>query len=223
MKKKMIKLIVALGLMPTAFVKPTLAQEEFVINVADVTPAAPPAPEAVPSTPPAPEAAPPAPSAPPAPTAQADSPSEEKKIDFNAPLVSESQYFQFGCLNSKNITLNALKKMDCALFKRIYNEDPQRAVDQLMLVLLVKRALIGADVGNMPAQDRVDLAYATILGELRKYGRENEVRDYMGLGCGECKDRLIIPSAAALCQILEGVKASIILELYHVKLLFPVG
>jgi hypothetical protein len=217
MKKKMIKLIVAFGLMVTAFVKPTLAQEEFVINVADVTPAAPPAPEAAPSTPPAPEAAPPTP------TAQADSRSEEKKVDFNAPLVSESQYFQLGCLNSKNITLNALKKMDCALFKRIYNEDPQRAVEQLMLVLLVKRALIGADVGNMPAQDRVDLAYATILGELRKYGRENEVRDYMGLGCGECKDRLIIPSAAALCQILEGVKASIILELYHVKLLFPVG
>lgn len=216
MKKKMVKFIVVLGLLLTAFIKPSLAQEEFVINVADVTPATPPAP---PAEPPAPSAAP----APSTPSVQADPPSEEKKIDYHAPLVPESQYFQYGCLNSKNVTLNALKKMDCALFKRIYNEDPQRAVEQLSLILLVKRALIGADVGNMPAQDRVDLAYATILGELRKYGREQEVREYMGLGCGECKDRLIIPSAAALCQILEGVKASIILELYHYKLLFPVG
>jgi hypothetical protein len=216
MKKKNITLLALLGMLIT-FITPSQANDEYLINVADVTPPAPaaaPAPAAPPVAPPAVAAAP------------AVDPNPVKEIDFNKPLVPESQFFQYACLNSKNVTLRTLSEMDCDLFRDMYNEDPQRAVDHLSLLLLIQRVLEGCDVRNMPAQDRVDLAYATILGEIRKYGRNCEARGYMGIGegeCGECKDRLIIPSVGALCQVFEGVKGAILLELYHVHLIFPVS
>jgi hypothetical protein len=146
---------------------------------------------------------------------------EEVKIDYNKPLLPKTQFFEYRCLKAANVNLTSLKAMDCDRLKLIYEEDPQRAVDHVSLLLLVNRTLQGSDVINMPPEDRVDLAYATILGELRKYGRINEARGYMGLSYGECRDRIAIPTVAALCQVLEGVKGAIILELYHYKKIFP--
>lgn len=221
MKKKMLRQILRVSLFFSIYATYCVASDIGIINIADQAPAPAPAPSAAP--PPAPEAAPtPQPiAAPPTPAPQDSAQSEAPKIDYNKPLLAKSQSFHYRCLNASNVTLHSLKTMDCERLQLIYEEDPQRAVDHVSLLILVNRVLQGANVYDMPQQDRIDLAYATILGELRKYGRVNELRGYMGLSFDECRDRLEFPSVGALCQILEGVKGAIILELYHFRLIFP--
>jgi hypothetical protein len=235
MKKKITNSLAVVSLFFSIFEGTCVAQEAGPTPQAG-TPQAEPGQVGLPTQPGIPEAAPgqlggapatagaPPASPPPAmPPAMPPAEHEVKKVNINKPLVPESQYFYFRGLNSARVTLKSLKALDCNLLRRIYQEDPQRALDHVSLLLLIQRVLEGADVRNMPEQDRIDLTYATVLGELRKYGRFGEARGYMGLSCDECFDRIVIPSVAALCQVLEGVKGAILLELYHYKLIFPVS
>jgi hypothetical protein len=142
----------------------------------------------------------------------------QPKIHPDYPILSDREYFEYRGLNSRNVTLRTLLSFDCPLLLQIYYRDPQLAVDNVSLVILVQKALEGADVAIMPEQERINHAIVEIVQKLKKFGRIQEAKDYLGQNC-QCKSK--IPNARALCQILEEKIWEILYEKYHYRNIFP--
>jgi hypothetical protein len=141
----------------------------------------------------------------------------EKKLNVDLPLLTTRQYFQYKGLSASNVNLRTLTSLDCDMLKQLYYQSPQCAVDHVSLIILVQHALEGVDIQNFPMQTRIDLALSEILEMLRKAGRNRERNAYQGITY-TCLP--VIPSVAALCQILDQRKMAILREHYHYRLIF---
>lgn len=142
----------------------------------------------------------------------------EDKINVNLPLVPEQQYFQYRNLHSSNVTLKSLLALDCDMLRSIYEQDPQRAIDHIGLVILVQKALEGSNIQTMSEEERINQTIAEIASQIKSTGHVKEVNQYLGHN-SECKS--IIPPVGTLCQVLESEKMNILREKYHYKMIFP--
>jgi len=140
------------------------------------------------------------------------------KIHTSYPILPANQYFEYRGLNSRNVTLNSLLSFNCVLLLQMYYRDPQMAIDNVSLVILVQKSLEGADVALMPEQERINHSIVEIAASLKANGRIQEAKNYLGFNC-QC--RSIFPSARALCQILDQKKEEILKEKYHYRKVFP--
>lgn len=130
------------------------------------------------------------------------------KLDPKLPLVPESQYFDYKSMNSRDVTLGTLKDHDCNRQDVLLNNDPEKAMAILELIILVRKALEGIDVAHMPLQAREDFAQHEILKKLRTNGRDAEAIAWR-------EGKIAAPSAGGLCRILKDKVNNILRDKSH--------
>lgn len=131
-------------------------------------------------------------------------------LNVNWPVLNDRQYFTHKGRNARSVTLKSIMAFDCQTIIDLYDEDPQLALDDIELIILVQFALRGLDIQTMDPAKRTSIAVAEIAKRLRQFGRIEEVKAFL-------KTPSIIPSVSALCHILEEHKEDLLRQKYHVE------
>jgi hypothetical protein len=131
----------------------------------------------------------------------------QANIDIKMPLVPERQYFSYKGHNSSTVTLETLQQFDAQVVMDMYDESPVEALNDIGLIILVHKALQGVDVQTMTTAQREGLVSAEMMKKLRQMGRTREAMEFGG---ENAKQISVVPSIAALCEVLEDYKSAIL-------------
>jgi hypothetical protein len=131
----------------------------------------------------------------------------QANIDIKMPLVPERQYFSYKGHNSSTVTLETLQQFDTQVVMDMYDESPVEALNDIGLIILVHKALQGVDVQTMTTAQREGLVSAEIMKKLRQMGRTREAMEFGG---DNAKQVSVVPSIAALCEVLEDYKSAVL-------------
>lgn len=131
-------------------------------------------------------------------------------LNIDWPVLKHRQYFSYKGINSHVVTLRSLIAFDCSKIMDMYDEDPQLALDNLEMIILVQFALRGLDIQTMDPSKREDIATAEISKRLRQFGRIAETKAWLATP-------RTIPSVAGLCHILDEHRTDMLRQKYHVE------
>lgn len=130
-------------------------------------------------------------------------------LNVDWPVLTDRQYFTYKGRNSRSVTLRSIMDFDCHKIMDLYDNDPQRALDDLEMLILVQFSLRGLDIQTMDPEKREEVALVEITKRLRQFGRIEETKALF-------KKPRVIPSVSALCHILEEDKEDLLRQKYHV-------
>lgn len=131
-------------------------------------------------------------------------------LNVDWPVLLDREYFTYRGRSARKMTLRSIMHFDCHKLTEIYGKDPQEALYDLELFILVQLALRGIDIQTMTQKNREDLALSEIAKRLRQEGRMKETT-------GLFKDPRVVPTVAGLCQILEEDKDDLLRQKYHIR------